>query len=378
MLPIYLDFNSTTPVDEAVLELMLPFFSEKFGNAASSTHPYGWLAKDAVETAQNQVANALGCEAQQLVFTSGSTEAINLAIKGVWELYSSRKGKHIVTCATEHKAVLDVCNHLEKQHGATVTLLPVDKNGLINLEQLGDAITDATILVSIMHSNNETGVIQPVKQISEIVHAKGSIFMSDCTQSVGKIPLNVDELGIDLCCVSAHKFYGPKGVGALFYRRRNPRVALAAQIFGGGHQRGLRSGTLNVPGIVGLGAAIKLAVSNQAAYEKHAALLRDELVKQLESFTKIRINGHEAPRLPNTANISFQTIEANRMIQLTNGAMAVATGSACTSATLKPSHVLEAMGLSEGENFSSIRFSLGKSTTKEEISRVVEVIKERG
>lgn len=374
MQPIYLDYNSTTPVDPDVLEEMLPYFSEKFGNASSSTHPYGWLAKDAVETAQNRVAKALKCEAQQVLFTSGSTEAINMAIKGVWALYSPRKGKHIVTSKTEHKAVLDVCEFLEKK-GASVTYLDIDENGLIDLDQLRKVITKETILVSIMHSNNETGVIQPIQKIAGIVHEKNSIFMSDCTQSVGKIPLHIDEMGIDICCVSAHKFYGPKGIGALYYRRRSPRVAMEPLIHGGGHQRDMRSGTLNVPLIVGLGKAIESAVQQQQDFAKHTEKLRNLLEEELSKIASIQVNGQSANRLTNTSSITFKEIEAHKMIQLTNGAMAVSTGSACTSATLKPSHVLQAMAIDE--KLGAIRFSLGRNSTEDEIHKVVELIRER-
>ena len=377
MLPIYLDYNATTPVDENVLEAMLPYFHNKFGNAASSTHPYGWVAKSAVETAQEQTATALNCEAQQLAFTSGSTEAINTAIKGVWDLYSPRKGKHIVTCKTEHKAVLDTCAYLEKFHQAEITYLSVDQNGHIDLDELRESISEQTILVSIMHSNNETGVIHPVKAISNIVHERDSIFMSDITQSIGKIPCDIEALGIDLACISAHKFYGPKGVGALFYRRRNPRVALEATIHGGGHQRGIRSGTLNVPGIVGLGKAIELAHQNQKQYFEHTQQLKNLLEEQLSESIAIQVIGKQTNRLPNTSNIHFKGIDAAKMIELTNGAIAVSTGSACTSANLQPSHVLKEMGFPVEDNFSSIRFSLGKYTTKEEITKAVKVLKER-
>ena len=377
MQPIYLDYNATTPVAPEVLEAMLPYFSEKFGNAASVTHPYGWVAKNAVEQATKQVANAIGCEKQQLVFTSGSTEAINLAIKGVWNLYSPRKGKHIVTCQTEHKAVLDTCAYLEKYHEANITYLSVDANGLINLDELKNAITEETILVSIMHSNNETGVIQPIAKIAEIVHEKESIFMSDCTQSLGKIPLNVDELGIDLCCVSAHKCYGPKGVGALFYRRRNPRVALQAQIHGGGHQNQLRSGTLPVPNIVGFGKAAELANKQQEQYFLKTLELRDYLESELKQQFGAIVMGEEANRLPNTSNIHFPNKDAAKLIEITNGAIAVSTGSACTSANLKASHVLKAMGFDVENGYSSIRFSLGAPTTKAEIEQTIKVLKER-
>ena len=377
MQPIYLDYNATTPVDEQVLEAMLPYFHNKFGNAASSTHPYGWVAKSAVEQAQEQVAKALTCEAQQIAFTSGSTEAINTAIKGVWELYSPRKGKKIITCQTEHKAVLDSCAYLEKFHGAEVTYLPVNPSGLIEIEALEDSLDEQTILVCIMHSNNETGVIQPIQQIAEVVHKHNSIFMSDITQSVGKISCSIDDLGIDLACVSAHKFYGPKGVGALFYRRRNPRVALEPIIHGGGHQRGIRSGTLNVPGIVGLGKAIELATNQQEEYYKHTKQLRTQLEQHLNNRTAIEIIGNQSERLPNTTNIHFKGIDATKMIEITNGAMAVSTGSDCTSANLQPSHVLQAMAFPVQDNFSSIRFSLGKYTTEGEINQIIQILDER-
>lgn len=377
MLPIYLDYNATTPVDKEVFAAMKPYFIEKFGNAASTTHAYGWLAKDAVETAQNQVAEALKCEAQQIVFTSGSTESINLAIKGVWELYAQHKGKHIITTKIEHKAVLDVCAYLEKFQGAKITYLNVDNQGLIDLDELQNSITEETILVSIIHSNNETGVIQPMKKISKIVHGANCILMSDCTQSVGKIPFNIEEMGIDLCCISAHKFYGPKGIGALFYRRRNPRVALQPTIHGGGHQRGMRSGTLNVPLIVGLGKAIEIASKTQQQFYDSVSELRNELETGLEKIAKIEIFSKDAPRLPNTSNVRFKTIDTSRLIEMTNGAIAVSTGSACTSATLKPSHVLAAMSQTNNEELSSIRFSLGKYTNQEDIKKTLEVLKDR-
>lgn len=375
MQPIYLDYNATTPVDEQVLEKMLPYFHQKFGNAASSTHSFGWVAKQAVDFAQQQVAAAIGCEPQQLVFTSGSTEAINLAIKGVFALYAPRKGKRIVTCKTEHKAVLDTCAYLEKYHQADVVYLSVDKNGLIDLDELRHAVDEQTVLVSIMHSNNETGVLQPIKKISEIVHKQGSIFMSDCTQSIGKVPIDVDELGIDLCCLSAHKFYGPKGIGALFFRRRSPRVAMEALIHGGGHQRGLRSGTLNVPLIVGMGEAIQLATENLKEYQEQTFNLRNELEQQLKSKTQLEILSGEVARLPNTSNIYFKDIDASKLIELTNGFMAVSTGSACTSASLKPSHVLQAMGF--GEEVSIVRFSFGKYTTENDLATALSTLFER-
>ncbi len=375
-LPIYLDYNATTPVDPAVLDALLPYFSKKFGNAASSTHAYGWIANDAVERARLRIANLLNCEEQQLVFTSGSTEAINLAIKGVWGVYSPRKGKHIITSKTEHKAVLDVCKYLESK-GARVTYLDVDKNGLVDLDQLRSTITDETILVSIMYANNETGVIQPMWEIADIVHEKGGIFMSDATQAIGKVGVDIDETGIDLLCLSGHKFYGPKGIGALFYRRKKPRVALEALIHGGGHQRGLRSGTLNVPAIVGLGKAAELARDNWPEFKEVIGSLRDEFERKLAEFPDIIINGKNAVRLPNTSSIIFKGIKASRLIELTKGVIAVSTGSACTSEVMEPSHVLSAMGLTEEECYASIRFSLGRYTTEDDINHTLGILKER-
>ncbi len=372
---IYLDYNSTTPVHNTVLETMLPYFNEKFGNASSITHPYGWEAKRAVEQAAAKVAQALDCEEQQLVFTSGSTESINLGIRGVWELYSKPKGKHIITCQTEHKAVLDTCTYLEKYHGAQITYLPVNKDGLLDLQLLKKSINDQTILVAIMHVNNETGVIHDIKKISDIVHEANSILLSDCTQSIGKIPCLVDELGIDICCISAHKFYGPKGVGALFFRRKLPRVSILPQIHGGGQQKGMRAGTLNVPGIVGMGAAIELA-TNQLDQYQQIKKKTEYLEQTLAEFTPISIVAKKSPRVVNTTNIIFHDIKANRLIELTNGKIAVSTGSACTSEQLKASHVLQAMYGTNSE-LSSIRFSLGLPTTDQEISECINVIRDR-
>lgn len=374
MQPIYLDYNSTTPVKEHVFEAMKPYFVHKFGNAASTTHPFGWVAKEAIDQATSQIAQALGCEHQQLLYTSGSTEAINLAIKGVYALYAPAKGKHMITCQTEHKAVLDVCRFLEKHHGASITYLPVNQQGEIDLQQLEDSITPQTILVSIMHANNETGIIHPIKTISNIVHSKGSMLFSDCTQSVGKIPIHIDDMGIDLCCISAHKFYGPKGIGVLYYRRKNPRVSLQAQIHGGGHQNALRSGTLNVPAIVGMGEAINDATSKLSHHANSMLELRNLFEKQLNEITPITILSSEASRLPNTSNILFHEIDANRLIQLTNGAIAASTGSACTSATLRTSHVLQAMNY---PNQYSLRISLGHCTTIQEMNKALEVFQDR-
>lgn len=362
---IYLDYNATTPVDERVLQEMLPWFSKHFGNAASATHAYGWLAKDAVETARKQVAGLLGGADQEIIFTSGSTESLNLAIKGVYHLYQS-KGRHIVTVKTEHKAVLDTCKFLESK-GAQLTYLDVDANGLVDLQQLENSITDQTVLVAVMYANNETGVIQPVADIARIVHSKKSIFCCDATQALGKLQVDVQRDGIDLLCVSAHKLYGPKGAGALYVRRRDPRVSLEPLVHGGGHERGLRSGTLNVPGIVGLGKACTITV-----YDDKVRTIRDHLEQNIKTLFsgQATINGENAPRLSNTSNVLFP-FKAERFIHHLKNKVAVATGSACTSAENRPSHVLTAMGLSREQAESSIRFSLGKDTTRAEIDELI-------
>lgn len=366
---IYLDYNATTPVDAEVLNTMLPYFSEKFGNAASSTHLFGGQAKDAVETAREQVAKTLRCETQEIIFTSGATEAINIAIKGVYHLYH-HKGNHIVTVATEHKAVLDTCKFLETK-GARITYLKVDNNGRLDLQELDNAITDSTILVAVMYANNETGVLQDIRGISQIVHRKKSIFFCDATQAIGKIPVDVQQDGIDLLCLSAHKLYGPKGAGALYVRRKNPRVTMEPLIHGGGHERGLRSGTLNVPGIVGLGKACSIIHLNNSI-EENRNYLESELTQKFGN--KITINGNGCPRLPNTSNITFP-IKAVDIIRNTKTKMAVATGSACTSAENLPSHVLTAMGLSKEQAECSIRFSLGKNNTLKEMEDVLKMLK---
>ncbi|MDQ3190764.1 MAG: IscS subfamily cysteine desulfurase [Bacteroidota bacterium] len=370
--PIYLDYNSTTPVDERVLEVMLPYFNQKFGNASSRTHSFGWIADEAVKVARKQVAELIGCIEQEIIFTSGSTEAINLAIKGIYENYKN-KGNHIVTVKTEHKSVLDVCRALEKK-GARVTYLDVSSDGLISLTELENAITPQTILVSVMYANNETGVIQPVKQISEIIHAKGSIFLSDATQAIGKIPVNVNEDGIDLLALSAHKMYGPKGTGALYIRRKNPRVSLVPLLEGGGHERGLRSGTLNVPGIAGFGKACEIA-KNEMDANLSIRILRDKLQQSLLQLKGSKINGSIEKRLPNTLNISFEGIKAENLI-IKARELAFSTGSACTSAVMEPSHVLKAMGVSTENAYGAIRFSLGKYTTEEQINLAIETITE--
>jgi cysteine desulfurase len=377
---IYLDYNSTTPVDPRVLEAMLPYFSEKFGNAASKTHAFGWVVEAAVENAREQIAKLINATPSEIVFTSGATESINLAIKGVWEMYlSSNEKNHIVTVSTEHKAVLDTCKALEKK-GAQITYLPVNREGLINLEQLRESITPKTILVAVMYANNETGVIHPLKEIAQIVHEKKCLLFSDATQAVGKIPVDVQSAQIDLLCFSSHKIYGPKGVGALFVRRKNPRVNLIPQIHGGGHERGLRSGTLNVPAIVGFGKASEIAEKEMNNDAHRISLLRDELEKNLLTLGNVFVNGvskhTQVFRLPNVTNLCFKGIKADTLIAKIPD-IAVSTGSACTSAIPEPSHVLKAMGLSDEMAYSSIRFSLGKFTTKEEIKFASEKIKEK-
>lgn len=369
---IYLDYNATTPVDPRVLESMLPYFSEKFGNAASRSHPFGWKAEEAVKRARAQVADLIGCLEQELIFTSGATEAINLAIKGVWENYKT-KGDHIITLATEHKAVLDTCKNLENK-GAKISYLKVDKEGLIDLEELKRELKKETILVSVMYVNNETGVIQPIKEIAKLAHANNSIFMCDATQTVGKIPLNVNDDHIDLLCLSAHKFYGPKGIGALYVRRKDPRVSLFPQIDGGGHERGLRSGTLNVPAIVGLGKACEIAEKEMKANEKRISGLRNKLEKDLLKLKDVSVNGSTKHRLYNTSNLCFKGVRSETIIRHLPH-IALAMGSACTSALPEPSHVLSAMGLSKDDSYSSIRFSLGKYTTEKEIKELTEYLK---
>ena len=371
-MPIYLDYNATTPVDKRVLEVMLPYFTENFGNASSRTHSFGWLAEDAVKIARQQVAELINCLEQEIVFTSGSTEAINFAIKGVWENYQF-KGKHIVTVKTEHKAVLDCCAFLEKR-GAKITYLSVDREGLIDLDELKSALSSETILVAVMYANNETGVIQPIKKIADLVHANNSILLCDATQAVGKITIDVEEEHIDLMCVSAHKMYGPKGVGALYIRRKGPRVSLFPQMHGGGHERGLRSGTLNVTGIVGLGKACELAKEEMWEDAIRISKLRTKLEQLLCETENVFINGSTKHRLFNTTNITFQGIRSESLINKIPN-IAVALGSACTSALAQPSHVLKAMGLNDDDSFSSIRFSLGKYTTEAEINEAISLFR---
>lgn len=368
-LPIYLDHNATTPCDPRVVEAMLPYFSTHFGNAASRHHSFGWRAEEAVEYAREQVAKLIGAEPKEIVFTSGATEADNLAIKGVSELYAS-KGNHIITCTIEHKAVLDSCKHLEKQ-GAEVTYLPVQPDGSINVNDLEAAIRPGTVLISIMYANNEIGTIMPVQAISEVARKYGVLFFTDATQAVGKIPVDVNKDGIDLLALTGHKIYGPKGVGALYVRRRDPRVRLTAQMDGGGHERGMRSGTLNVPGIVGLGKAAELALTSMREENDRLRKLRDQLENALLQLDQTFVNGNKENRLPHMTNISFQHVEGEALLIGINKEIAVSSGSACTSASIEPSYVLKALGLSDELAHSSLRFGLGRSTTEDEIAYTI-------
>jgi len=376
-LPIYMDYHATTPMDPRVFEAMKPYFMETFGNAASRNHSFGWQAEEAVEKSRKQIADLVGATVKEIVFTSGATESNNLALKGIAEMYAE-KGNHIITAATEHKAILDTCKRLEK-HGIRVTYLPVQANGLVDLEMLKEAITDKTILISIMYANNEIGVIQPMAEIGKIAKAKGVLVHSDATQAVGKVPVNVIKDNIDLMSMSGHKIYGPKGVGALYVRRKSPRVQITAQMDGGGHERGMRSGTLNVPGIVGLGEACAICNADMPAESKRMAFLRDKLRGKLESeLDEVYINGTMEHRLPNNLNISFAYVEGESLLMGIND-IAVSSGSACTSATLEPSYVLKALGAGDDLAHSSIRFGLGRFNTEEEVdyvaAKVIDVVK---
>ena len=373
-LPVYLDNNATTPCDPRVLEAMLPWFTEKFGNAASNSHLYGWEAAEAVKMGREQVASLIGANPREIIFTSGATESDNLALKGVFEMYKAR-GNHLITVQTEHKAVLDTCRHLEKQ-GADVSYLGVDQYGLISLQELEAAITEKTILISVMFANNETGAIQPIREIAAIAKKHGILFFSDATQAVGKWPVNVIRDGIDLMALSAHKLYGPKGLGALYVRRKDPRVRLTAQMNGGDHELGMRSGTLNVPGIVGLGKACELAAENQSVESHSIGTLRDYLEESLLKLPGTRRNGPSANRLPQVTNLQFSKWLAGDLMTRLNKQIAVSSGSACSSLSPEPSHVLMAMGLTEEEAHRSIRFSLGRFTTKEELDYAILKIRE--
>jgi cysteine desulfurase len=371
-LPIYLDHNATTPMDPRVLEAMIPYFTENFGNAASRNHSFGWHAEEAVDYAREQIAKLVGADPKEIIFTSGATEADNLAIKGVYEMYAS-KGNHIITCTTEHKAVLDTCKHLEKL-GAEVTYLEVQPDGLIDLKALEAAMRPTTILVAIMYANNEIGVVQPVKEISAIAKKHGALFFTDAVQAVGKIPVDVNADGIDLMAFTAHKMYGPKGVGALYVRRKNPRVKVTAQLDGGGHERGMRSGTLNVPGIVGFGKACELAISDMEADTARISKLRDKLENALKQIDESYVNGNPAHRLPHVSNISFKYVEGEGLMMGFNKDIALSSGSACTSASLEPSYVLKALGLGDDLAHSSLRFGLGRYTTEEQIDFTIKAV----
>ena len=371
-LPVYLDNNATTPCDPRVVEVMLPYFTSVFGNAASLHHSFGWKAEEAVDFARQQVASLIGAEPQEIVFASGATEANNLAIKGVFEMYAG-KGNHIITTAVEHKAVLDTCAHIEKL-GGEVTYLGVDENGRVNLQELEAAIRPETILIAVMYANNETGTVMPVKEVSDIARKHKVLFFTDAAQAVGKIPVNVQDDGIDLLSLSAHKMYGPKGVGALYVRRKDPRVRLTAQMDGGGHERGFRSGTLNVPGIVGLGKAAELCALEMNDEAIRLRQLRDKLRSALLQIEESVQNGDSEHVLPHVANISFNYVEGKMLMIDFNKELAVSSGSACTSASLEPSYVLKALGIPDEQAHSSFRFALGRFTTEEEIDFAIEKV----
>jgi cysteine desulfurase len=373
-LPIYLDNNATTPMDPRVLEAMIPYFTEHFGNAASRNHPFGWQAEEAVDYAREQVAKLIGADPKEIIFTSGATEGDNLGIKGVYEMYAS-KGNHIITCTTEHKAVLDTCKHIERS-GGEVTYLEVNPEGLIDLKELEAAIKPTTILIAIMYANNEIGVVQPVKEISTIARKHGVLFFTDGTQAVGKIPVDVNKDGIDIMAFTGHKMYGPKGVGALYVRRKNPRVKVTAQMDGGGHERGMRSGTLNVPGIVGFGKACELARLEMADDAARLSKLRDKLETALLQLEEAYVNGSREHRLPHVSNISFKYVEGEGLMMGFNKNIALSSGSACTSASLEPSYVLKALGLGDDLAHSSLRFGLGRFTTEEQIDYTIKAVSE--
>jgi cysteine desulfurase len=373
-IPIYLDYHATTPVDPRVLEIMLPLFAEDFGNAASKSHAFGWKAEEAVEAARAEVGRLIGASAKEIVWTSGATESDNLAIKGAAQFYAE-KGRHLVTCRTEHKAVLDSMHALERQ-GFEVTFLDVEKDGRLDPQRVKDALRKDTILVSVMHANNETGVVHPIEEIGRITRAAGVLLHCDAVQSVGKIPFDVEQLNVDLASLSAHKMYGPKGVGALYVRRK-PRVRLVAQMDGGGHERGFRSGTLNVPGIVGFGKAAALALAEGEAEGRRVLALRERLRRGLEAgLDLLTVNGSLEHRLPGNLNVSFAYVEGEALMMAIKD-VAVSSGSACTSASLEPSYVLRAMGVSEDLAHSSIRFGVGRFTTEEEIDHVVRLVVEK-
>ena len=373
-LPIYLDNSATTPVDPRVLEQMIPYFSEKFGNAASRSHPFGWVAEEAVDYAREQVAKLINADPKEIIFTSGSTEANNLALKGVFEMYRE-KGNHIITVTTEHKCILDTCKHLDKQ-GAEITYLNVNDEGELNLQELEAAITPKTILISVMYANNEIGLIHPIKEIAAIAKKHNVLFHTDATQAAGKVPIDVQAEGIHLLSMSAHKMYGPKGVGCLYVRRKNPRVKVTAQMDGGGHERGMRSGTLNVPGIVGFGAAAEINLKEMIDEAARLSKLRDKLEYALMELEEVHVNGNREHRLPHITNISFKWVEGEGLMMAFNKDIAVSSGSACTSASLEPSYVLKALGLGDELAHSSIRFSLGRFITEDQIDFTIQRVKD--
>ncbi len=370
--PIYLDHNATTPCDPRVVEAMIPYFTNNFGNAASRNHPFGWAAEEAVDYAREQVAKLIGAEPKEIIFTSGATEGDNLAIKGVFEMYAS-KGNHIITCNIEHKAVLDTCKHIEKE-GGEVTYLKVKDNGLVDLSELEAAIRPTTILIAIMYANNEIGTVNPIREISAIARKHGVLVFSDAVQAVGKIPVDVNKDGIDLMAFTAHKMYGPKGVGALYVRRKNPRVKVTAQMDGGGHERGMRSGTLNVPGIVGFGKACEICLTEMEEETIRVSKLRDKLQTELMKIEESYLNGDKEHKLPHVTNISFKYVEGEGLLMGFNKNIALSSGSACTSASLEPSYVLKALGLGDDLAHSSLRFGLGRFTTEEQIDYTVEQV----
>jgi cysteine desulfurase len=372
---IYLDNNATTPCDPRVVDAMLPWFYEHPGNAASRNHPFGWKAEEAVDYAREQIAGLLDVDTKEIIFTSGATEGDNLALKGVYEMYS-RKGNHIITVKTEHKAVLDACDKIEKM-GGEVTYLDVNRQGLIDLKELEAAIKDTTILVSVMWANNETGVIQPMKEIGDICAKHGVLFFSDATQAVGKIKTHPKEVGVHLMAFTGHKMYGPKGVGALFVNRKKPRVKVTAQMDGGGHERGMRSGTLNVPGIVGFGKAAEIAKNEMEQDAERLSKMRDRLEATLmENLEEVYLNGDRENRMPHVTNLSFKHVEGEGLMMTFNQNIALSSGSACTSASLEPSYVLIALGLGDDLAHSSLRFSLGRFTTDEEIDYAIKAVTE--
>jgi cysteine desulfurase len=369
--PVYMDNHATTRVDSRVLDAMLPYFTEKFGNAASRNHSFGWEAEEAVDRSRNQIAALIGAKSKEIIFTSGATESDNLAIKGVVEFYKD-KGNHIISCITEHKAVLDSCRALERAGKATVTYLPVDKYGMVDPDAVRRAITDKTVLITIMWANNEIGTIHPIAAIGKIAKEKGIIFHTDAVQAIGKVPVNFEQAGVDLASITAHKIYGPKGIGAIYVRSKGPRVRLTPQMDGGGHERGMRSGTLNVPGIVGLGAACEISGKEMPDEAQRLIQLRSQLQAGLfERLDEIYVNGHPTERLPGNLNVSFAYVEGESLLMGIND-IAVSSGSACTSATLEPSYVIRALGIDDELAHSSIRFGLGRFNTLEEVDYVTD------